>query len=340
LNHTLTKLLIIRFSSFGDIVQALPAISALKNTYPTAEIHWLVRSDFKGLVESHPGLEKTWSFERKAGLSGLIEMARRLRGENFTHVYDAHNNVRSFLVVNLVRLFSVFAFRKPPHVVVRPKNRWKRFLFFRWKLKVFPQPFRGAQSYLQPLETWDVTTEMPAAPQFFIATPAPENLPKNFIALVPSAAWPNKRWPVEHWKKLVELLAPRELVLLGGPEDTFCAEIAAVAPHRVQNLAGRLTLAQSCAVTQAAALTISADTGLLHAADQLGVLNIGLIGPTAFGYTSQPQSAILETQLYCKPCSKDGRTPCVNKIYQKCMKDILPEIVAQKTLQLLEGSSR
>jgi ADP-heptose:LPS heptosyltransferase len=339
MTRTMTKLLIVRFSSFGDIVQALPAVSAIKNTYPTTEIHWLIRSDFRGLVDTNPGISRVWSFDRKSGLRGLIELGRTLQEEKFSHIYDAHNNVRSRLLIHLIRLFCIFSLSSMPHCLVRPKNRWKRFLFFKFRLKVLPQPFRGSLSFLSPLTTWNISPEMPPAPQFFINEKSPMDLPSRFIALVPSAAWPNKRWPVEYWKKLVPLLAPMKLVILGGPEDDFCQEIADVDPSRVINLAGKLSLAQSCAVTKAAVLTISADTGLLHAADQLGAVNIGLIGPTAFGYTSQPQSTILETHLYCKPCSKDGRTPCINPIYQKCMKDILPEFVAQKSFELLHGKS-
>lgn len=333
----ISKLLIIRFSSFGDIIQALPAISAIKDHSTHAQVDWLVRSDFKDLVETHPGLTRTWSFERRSGLQGLLEVCRALSQENYTHIYDAHNNVRSHIVVNLLRLFHTLSFKAWPSLVRRPKSRLKRFLFFKFRLKVFPQPFRGALSFIEPLKKWGIESRMPAAPQLFIKSTS-QKLPEKFIALAPSAAWPNKRWPVDHWKKLVPLLAPWPLVILGGPEDSFCEDIAAMAPEHATNLAGRISLSESCAVVKNAALTISADTGLLHVADQLGVKNIGLIGPTAFGYTSQPQSEILEVSLPCKPCSKDGRTPCINPIYQKCMKDILPEIVAQKTLKLVGPS--
>lgn len=331
----MTKLLIIRFSSFGDIIQGLPAISAVKSKYPQAEIHWLVRSDFRQVVEAHPQLARLWSFDKKLGILGLLSLAVELQRQGYSHIYDAHNNVRSLLLVAVLRLLSLLQFRKQPNVTTRSKNRLKRFLYFKAKLKVLPEPFRGSISFLEPLKKWHIPQEMPPTPQFFTNTKAPNTLPEKFIALVPSAAWPNKRWPVEHWQKLVPLLAPWKLVILGGPQDTFCADIAASAPSQTINLAGQLSLGESCAVVAQSRLTISADTGLLHAADHLGTANIGLIGPTAFGYTSQPQSAILETALYCKPCSKDGRTPCINPVYQKCMKDISPEQVAMKALDML-----
>src|SRR6218665_3801257 len=105
LTTSIAKLLIIRFSSFGDIVQALPVISAVKAQHPGAQIDWVVRSDFKGVVGGHPHLHRLWVFEKKSGLKGLLELCRLLSRENYTHIYDAHNNVRSLIVVNLLRIF-------------------------------------------------------------------------------------------------------------------------------------------------------------------------------------------------------------------------------------------
>jgi heptosyltransferase-2 len=135
---------------------------------------------------------------------------------------------------------------------------------------------------------------------------------------------------LNYWKQLITLLPQTQFVILGGPEDTFCEELTLIAPERCTNLAGKISLIESCRVVGGARLTISADTGLLHAADQMRKPNIGLIGPTAFGYTSQNTSVVLETQLSCKPCSKDGRDPCKNTVFQRCMIEITPEAVAKR----------
>jgi len=326
------KILIIRFSSFGDIVQALPSVKSLHGRYPEAEIHWLTRLDLADLVNGHPNINKVMTLDRRAGFRGLLALMRELRGENYTHVYDAHNNLRSFFLRWTARLtWGVKS------VIVRPKNRFKRFMFFKLRRPVFRTPFRGAISFLEPLARWQISTHLIPPPHFFLPVTSLD-LPDSFVAMGPSAAWATKRWPIESWKTLIELLPDLKIVLLGGPEDTFCADIAAVAPDRVINLAGRLSLIESCFVLRRSRVTISADTGLLHAADQMGVDNIGLIGPTAFGYTSQPQSVVLETQLYCKPCSKDGRTPCVNPVFQKCMREITPHSVAELTRVLWRRS--
>jgi len=327
------KILIVRFSSFGDIVQALPSLNSLHRQHPEAEIHWLVREDMKGLLAEHPLINKVIALPRKSGFKGLLNCINMLKGENYTHLYDAHNNLRSLVVRWMARL----TWKKPLAIVVRPKNRWRRFLYFKLRRPVFKMPFRGALSYTEPLNAWSIPTTISIPPHLFVTAEPPRLLPASFIALVPSAAWANKRWPLENWKKLIQLLPQNKFVVLGGPEDTFCEELVAVAPDRVYNLAGTASIAQSCAVIARSTLTISGDTGLLHVADQLGKANIGLIGPTAFGYTTHPQSRILETHLDCKPCSKDGRTPCTNEILQKCMVDITPEDVADSAIRILEA---
>ena len=100
---TPAKILIIRFSSLGDIVQSLTAVDHLAHHFAQAEIHWVTREDFAELVSTHPGLKKVWSFRRQDGLKGLVQLAKTLRAEGFTHVYDAHSNVRSHLVSWILR---------------------------------------------------------------------------------------------------------------------------------------------------------------------------------------------------------------------------------------------
>ncbi len=324
------KFLIVRFSSFGDIVQALPSVNSIHTTHPKAEIHWLTRKDFSDLVDGHPHIHKVMTFDKKSGLVSYIQLLRSLSSEHYTHIYDAHNNLRSWIL----RIYA-WIFWKNPQFIVRSKNRWKRFLFFKLRRPVFKMPFRGALSYLEPLKNWNISDRIIPPPHLFVPTLATA-LPETYIALAPSAAWPNKRWPLDHWKTLIRILSTHKIVVLGGPEDYFCSELQEIAPDRVINLAGKCSLIESCSVVKKSKILISADTGLLHAADQMGVKNIGLIGPTAFGYTTQSQSLVLEVDLACKPCSKDGRNRCTNPTFQKCMVDITPERVAE-TVRLIEG---
>lgn len=149
-----------------------------------------------------------------------------------------------------------------------------------------------------------------------------------------------KRWPIEHWKTLIGLLPDINFALLGGPTDDFIKEIEAVAPDRARNWAGRLSLAQNAGLFEKAAAVVANDTGLLHVADQMERPTIALIGPSAFGYPSHSSSSTMEVDLYCKPCSKDGRGKCVNSLYKRCLIEVTPESVANEIRRVLKGTRR
>lgn len=324
------KVLIIRLSSFGDILQCLATPQAFKNHFRECEIHWVVRSDFAELLTPHKNIQQVWSFSRKEGLAGWLRLALELKKQNYTHVYDAHSNLRSRLLCFI--LFS--SFTAPKNFIRRSKQRWRRYLLFRWRKNLFPKPFRGQYSYLDPLKKWGIQARSSTTSQLHFSQEVWEQAKKHlgdwkhFTAIAPSAAWPMKRWPLTHWKELIAD-SSKNFVILGGPGDTFCEELRAVAPDRCLNLAGKLSLIESCAVLLFAEQVISADTGLLHAADLLARPTIALIGPTAFGYPSHKNAQVLESQLPCQPCSKDGRGTCQRAVYQECMVNIQPRQVLE-----------
>lgn len=316
------RLLIIRFSSFGDIFHALRVPHAFIEKYPDAEIHWVVRKDFEELIHLSPFVHKVWAFDRKLGFKGLLEFAKILKQINWSHIYDAHNNLRSLILC---------CFLKAPNFARRPKERFKRLLQFKLHLKMFKMPYLSQASFLKPLENWGLKQEVSNTASIHIDNDKIEklisskNLKKPYVTLAPSAAWTMKRWPPAHWKKLISLLADQNIVLLGGPNDHFIQDL--VISQNVINLAGQLSLLESCTLAAGSSVLASADTGIMHFADLNKTPTIALIGPTAFGYPSSQTSKTVEVQLYCKPCSKDGRGRCRNKVYQKCMIDITPETV-------------
>ena len=337
------RLLVIRFSSFGDIIQASSVPASFRKIFPEAEVDWLIRSDFKDLLQQHPIISQVIPFDRKAGLTGLFKLARELAATGqYTHIYDAHNNLRSRLFTLTYFLTAMMGRQRRFHFARRPKDRLRRWLFFQFRLPVLPRPFRGAESFHRPLAKWGIEPEVPQGPQYWGQSSLPPSvlrdlrlLPRPLIIAAPSAAWAMKRWPVEHWKKLLSLMPHAGFVFLGGPEDLFISEITALAPERTMNLAGRLNLAQSVSALPFADLVIANDTGLLHAADQMERPTLALIGPTAFGYPSHRTSEVLEIELNCKPCSKDGRGKCVNTLYQRCLVELTPEHVAEQAQKLL-----
>ena len=331
----MTKFLIIRFSSIGDIIQCMGIIGGIRERFADVEIHWITRKDMVGTLSMDGRIDKIWAFDKETGLAGLLKMAADLRKEHFDYIYDAHSNIRS----NILKLIvSPLPFVKP-YVALRSKERGKRFLLFKLGINHFDKPFRGMVSFQKPLKKWGIThfpdnyhdwhfpDEIRSKYENFVT--------KDMITLVPSANWEMKRWPVSYWKELVALLPEYRFFILAGPKDTFCEEIRSAAPERVVNLAGQTSLMESSYIVLRSNLVISADTGFMHAADLFRVPAFALMGPTAFGFPTGPTVEILETALPCRPCTKDGRGKCRLAVYQKCMVDITPQQVAEKIIASL-----
>lgn len=331
------KILILRFSSFGDVTQCLSVASKLNLHFKNSIIHWAVREDLSTLLKNHPSIHQIISLPRKSNLKMLVQLAWQLRNENYTRVYDAHNSTRSWIISLVLGLTtSVKILRKS-------QMRWKRILLFKFRWNLYQMPRSGQRDLIDPLKKWGIQNTLPETPQLFLLPSELEDvrkiLPhKKFIALAPSAAFELKRWPIEHWKKLVLEDPEQNFVLLGGPEDHFLKEIQNGAPHRILNLAGQTNLRDSACVVQLSEMLISNDTGLLHTAEQLGHPAIALMGPAPFGFPSRPKTKILQLDLSCRPCSKHGQGPCVNPEYQKCLQGISVQTVLESIRQLRVSS--
>jgi ADP-heptose:LPS heptosyltransferase len=285
------KFLVIRFSSIGDLTQSLSIAGLIKYYVPEAEIHFVTRQDLAVITENNPHIHKVWKLDRQTGLRGLFSLISELRQQNFTHIYDAHNNLRSFFIRQLVG-----AEKK----LTRPMMRFKRFLLLNFRYNLFEQPFSGQRDLLKPLEKWGFRFFLPAPPQLFLdhrpRRAAASLLPAEpFVALAPSAAYELKRWPLENWLELVRRHPQTRFVVLAGAQDHFTA--AFNHEPNVLNLTGKTDLGVSAAVIEKAMALVTNDTGLLHFAEQLGVKAVALMGPAPFGFPSRQQTIILQKDL-------------------------------------------
>ena len=139
----MTKFLIIRFSSIGDIIQCMGIIGGIRERFADVEIHWITRKDMVGTLSMDGRIDKIWAFDKGTGLAGLLKMAADLRKEHFDYIYDAHSNIRS----NILKLIvAPLPFAKP-YVALRSKERGKRFLLFKLGINHFDKPFRGMVSF-------------------------------------------------------------------------------------------------------------------------------------------------------------------------------------------------
>lgn len=327
------KFLIIRFSSIGDVAQSLSIPYVIKKKYPLAEVHFLTRNDFKDLFLNNESIDQLWTIDRKMGALKLIQFYRELNQQNYTHLFDAHNNLRSLLA----RMFI-----SAEHKLVRSLERLNRILLIRFKINRFEKPFSGQRDLLQPLKKWDIPFDFPnSIPTENLFNFSTEELhhfkkkwilPKNFITLVPSAAYELKRWPMKNWHEYIQKNPQQKFVILAGPADRFTQDLE-IHPN-VTNWTGKTTLRESAYIISQSFATIANDTGLMHISEQMGKATIALMGPAPFGFPSRKTTLILEKNLSCRPCSKHGQGPCVNAIFHECLASISAEQVSSAIQRL------
>lgn len=315
------KVLVIRFSSIGDVTQSLSIPYYIKKFHPEAEVHFLSRADLKELFTNSKNIDRLWTIDRKMKLIELVKFYKELSKENFTHLYDAHNNLRS----TLARIIISADFK-----LVRSLERIKRFFLLRFKINLFEKPHSGQRDLLKPLKKWNIPFEFPQSIPTENLMPFTDlelaflkqkfKVPEKYICIVPTAAYELKRWPLKNWNQFIANNPEMIFVVLAGPNDQFTQELNA--NPNVINWSGKTSLRESAYVISRSLVVIANDTGLMHIAEQIGKPTIALMGPAPFGFPSRKTTVILERDLKCRPCSKHGQGPCVNPIYHECMSRI------------------
>jgi len=317
------KVLIIRFSSIGDIVLTTPVIRIIRAQWG-AEVHFLTKSVFSSIVEANPNVQKVFSFRKK-----ISETTPLLKKEKYDLVIDLHRNIRSFLVkIGLKR----------PTVTFEKLNR-EKWLLTKFKINQLPD-IHIVDRYLAPIKPWGFRNDDKGL-DFFI--PKGKEFSKermneyypgfsasntNLLVIVVGAAHQTKRIPE---KKLITVAQqwPGVVALLGGPkEQEDGARILAKANRKgLVNFCGNTTLFESASIISFAQKVLTPDTGMMHIAAALGVPTVSVWGNTVpeFGmppYPASPNHKIIEIkQLGCRPCSKIGHKECP-KSHFRCMMDI------------------
>lgn len=302
------KILIIRFSSIGDLVLTTPIIRALNQQIEGSEIHFLTKKRFAGILENNPYLTKTHSFDKN-----IKEVIPRLKEEKFDLIIDLHKNLRSTLVKRKLNLKSV-SFNK------LNLNKW---LMVHLKINRLPQK-HIVDRYFDALKPLGIENDFLGL-DYFDGEENREirkNLPKqfqNYVVFALAGTYFTKKIPLEKWLEMAKL-SPSPILLLGGPTEKELGEKIVNAPLKqpVFNTCGKFSLNQSAALIRDAKLVITGDTGLMHIAAAYKKKTVSLWGNTIpeFGmYPYFPQNpeyvTILENKdLGCRPCSKLGFNKC------------------------------
>ena len=327
------NILAIKFSSIGDIVLTTSPIISLHKTFPEAQIDFLTLDNFAELLEGLPHINSVILFNRSAGLSELRATGKWINKE-YDLIIDFHNTLRSKIIRSKIEKSKVRYLRKP---------RLKRFLLFRFNKNMFSADFSQIQLLNQPINEWLDNYEYPP-PELYISKIEKQQaktritnsgIIKPYIVIIPSAAWEQKQWSSKKYVKLIKEIQLKHnlnIVILGGPKDEICTEIAQ-RDKKTLNLQGKTTLREALAIIANSEFVIGADTGLVHAAEALGKRVVMILGPTSretgAGTNRKDSVTIENTDIDCRPCSQNGKRPCHRK-EQYCMTNIASEYVVSK----------
>ncbi|MFN4255636.1 MAG: glycosyltransferase family 9 protein [Saprospiraceae bacterium] len=323
------KILVLRFSSIGDIVLTTPVVRCLKKQLD-AEVHFLTKAAFAPILAANPHVDRVFSFQKE-----VTEVLPDLKNEGYDFVVDLHHNLRS-LRVKLVLGRPARSF---------DKLNFEKWLLVRMGIDRLPD-VHIVQRYMATVESLGVKYDG-AGLDFFILPDQEFNLKNalithNSLLIVPPVAFvigathATKRLPTA---KIIETcrLIRRPVVLLGGKAEAAAGkEIASQAGSHVLDLCGRLSLMQSASVVRQAEIVVTHDTGLMHIAAAFGKKIVSIWGNTVpkFGmYPFYPDGVALNQSieiqgLACRPCSKIGHDRCPRGHF-RCMNDIDPAQIAR-----------
>jgi heptosyltransferase-2 len=309
--------------AIGDIVLATAAIEAIAKAQPEAQIDFVCKARFAGLLKGHQHLRNIYAFDeqgRHKGLRGLLLFIHELSSNKYCSIIDLQNNPRSRMITLCLNAGSKIHW---------PKDTWRR------RMLVWGQG-RGKtyktviQRYLSAVEKAGVK-QPEAKPKLYPAADPSIKLPQGgFIAIAPSAHWPTKRW--QGYSELITKIGNGkwEIVIVGDKNDRAIAEdIIKASGTDAVNFCGLLDLVQLAFVLSKAKLLVTNDTGAMHIAEAAGTPVVAVFGPTVkqFGFAPwRPESRVIETELDCRPCALHGSKQCP-KGHFNCMKLITAEQV-------------
>lgn len=325
------KILVLRFSSIGDIVLTTPVLRCLRKKYPGAEIHYATKPQFADVLKHNPHITQLHLLS-----SSLLGFIQQLKNEEFDYLIDLHNNQRTMVIKWLLGIPS-FSF---------PKLNLKKWLLVNFKINQLPQT-HIVDRYFETVAQLGVKNDGEGLDYFISKNDAlpdhtlPTTFQNGYVAWVVGAKQKTKQFPATKIIETIQQFAAQQLpvALLGGQEDEPTASeiISALPDLSIINLCGKLSLNQSASVVQQSKLVVTNDTGLMHIAAAFKKPTICIWGNTIpdlgmYPYKT-PHFNFQVSGLSCRPCSKLGYSECPKKHFN-CMNQQNTASLAEQIISL------
>jgi ADP-heptose:LPS heptosyltransferase len=317
------KVLVVRFSSIGDIVLTTPVVRCLKQQIPDAEIHYLTKNKFKSILAGNPFIDQLHTIEKS-----IDELIPELIKYGFDVIIDLHNNLRT-RVLTLKLGIKTYRFTK---------LNFKKWIYIRFKINQMPN-IHIVDRYFDAVKELGVKNDkLPC--DYFISPNDKVDVKSTFgfesnsyVAFAIGAQFATKRLPNHKIREICENIS-LPIVLLGGHDDAANGEEIEKGLKHIHNSCGQFSLGQSASIVQQAKTVISHDTGLMHIASAFEKHIVSIWGnttPSLGMYPYMPRKENFSTHevlnLACRPCSKIGFQKCPRKHFNCMEQQDIEEIV-------------
>jgi ADP-heptose:LPS heptosyltransferase len=328
------KILILRFSSIGDIVLTTPVIRNIKTQLDDCEVHYCTKPSYRSILEANPYIDKIHTLE-----GSIKELVGHLKKEKFDVIIDLHNNLRTSIIKGLLKTTS-YSF---------DKINFRKWLMVNLKINKLPNR-HIVERYMDTVKMLGVKMDSLGLDyfipdhEFVPKTILPEPYHKEYVVYAIGAQHATKRLP---FKRMIELCDKinKPILLLGGPEDAETGEKIVKFFERTEKSAsfeegllelnkksiivngcGKYSINESASLVKQATYVFSHDTGLMHIAAAFKKPVYSIWGNTIpqFGmYPYRTKFTVFENnKLSCRPCSKIGYSKCP-KGHFKCMNNVI-----------------
>ena len=340
---SIRRLLLIKPSSLGDIVHAMPTLAALRDRFPQAEVTWLVKRQWASLVEVISGVDHVCALG--PGLSGWLSPIPDLRAARFHLAVDLQGLFRSGVMA-----WSTGCGRR----IGFANGREGSPLFYTQRVQVPEGPMHAVDRYLMIAEA--LGAERPAKPRFeFVDRPQDRDaveamlnrsgIPASarWIAVNASARWETKRWPPQHFADAADRLKQEygcPVLFIGGTaERSDTQAVLALMRTKAVDLTGQTPVGLLPSLLRQAAALITNDSGPMHIAAAVGTPVVALFGPTDPRKTGPygKGHSVLSHPVECSPCF---RRDCTRQVRLECLLEVEPNQVVQAVREVLIRSTK
>lgn len=327
------KILIVKPSSLGDIIHALPFLSAVRELHPQAEISWVVNPVYKDLVAYNPHIAKVMLFDRNiwkksyiGGYKNFYNLVKDMQLEKFDMAIDLQGLMRSALI-------TFYSGAKEKMVVNNTREGAK--FFYRKFLGSDEKDMHAVDRIMsvaadlgwkkRPLTSDDFSIFVPDEITKKVSSFL-DDKSKRLVVVNPFTRWESKKWSQESYVLLINKLLERgfSVAVTGAASDKEEGRyiVDKVNDERLINLIGKTSLIELVALLKKAVFMISSDSGPVHLANALGCRTVTLFGPTSPVRTAAylEGNHVLSSEAKCSPCLKKMCPLSENKNH--CMNDI------------------